>query len=160
MQLRRSSQRVTCVAVAATAPMAAPTAQAAAVVAALTAPAAPEAPTGGSAVALPASAAASLADKIQQLKAERAEISAAKKRATKELANAQRKKARLQQKARGLSDEDILEVLRLKTLTRERRQQAADGMEVPSAIPAPGPPPPPPMSSAVCVGHSWGSNGQ
>lgn len=69
--------------------------------------------------------------RIDDLKKLQAEMNAAKKRAAKNLKNLQRKKSRLCGKAKQLTDEDLLQVLKLRQLKaakkEEKTQEAGSG---------------------------------
>ena len=57
----------------------------------------------------------SLAARIAKLKAEQAALMEQKKRTSKDLKNAERKRRRLKQKARTLSDDDLVQLLQMRT---------------------------------------------
>ena len=75
-----------------------------------------------------------LTEQIQQLKEVQAEMKKAKKEAVKKLRNLQRQKKRLSVKARLLSDDDLVQVLRIrraKTQQSSGSSKASSSHEVP-----------------------------
>lgn len=62
-----------------------------------------------------AAAPESLAARIAKLKAEQAALIEQKKKTSKDLKNAERKRRRLKQKARTLSDDDLVQLLQMRT---------------------------------------------
>ena len=66
-----------------------------------------------------------LTDQIQQLKEVQAEMKKAKKEAVKKLKNLQRQKKRLSVKARLLSDDDLVQVLKLRRAKAEQSKASS-----------------------------------
>ena len=79
-------------------------------------PAAAEAPASGEAAAAPPHQGprAALNSRIQELKRQQQEQKAERKRLARDLRNEERKKKRLREKAKQLTDDDLLTVLRLR----------------------------------------------
>ena len=69
----------------------------------------------------------SLTQQIEALKKKQAEMVADRKRVKQVLRNAERKKRRLKEKARALTDDDLLAVMRLREERKQVFQQANDG---------------------------------
>ena len=69
----------------------------------------------------------SLTQQIEALKKKQAEMVADRKRVKQVLRNAERKKRRLKEKARALTDDDLLAVMRLREERKQESQQATDG---------------------------------
>ena len=70
---------------------------------------------------------------IARLKAEQKALRDERKRVSKELRNAEKKRQRLKRKAKELTDKDLLEVLELRAVTRSAKSSAAS-----AAAPSPG----------------------
>ena len=62
---------------------------------------------------------------IARLKAEQKALRDERKRVSKELRNAEKKRQRLKRKAKELTDKDLLEVLELRAVTRSAKSSAA-----------------------------------
>ena len=87
----------------------------------------------------------SLSTKIEEMKRQQAIMRAERKRAAKDLKNAQRRKRRLKGKARQLSNEDLLAVL----LMRQEQAEGSGGDDdvgAPGGSSSSGTPPAPPAS--------------
>ena len=73
-----------------------------------------------------------LSNAIQALKDKKAELKKAKVQLAKDLRNAERKKKRLRQRARQLTDEDLVQVLMLRKQARQHRDDGATEVTSPS----------------------------
>ena len=80
---------------------------------------------------------------IQRLKEEQARLRAEKKRVAKELKNAEKRRSRLKRKAKQLTDGDLLAVLEMRALEKERARTelAAAAAAAATATATPGTPP-------------------
>ena len=79
----------------------------------------------GGAAALAGNNNPSLADKIQEVKAHAADLRKAKRDAAKELKALQKKRTRLMQRARELSEGDLVEVCRMRAEAKAKAKAAA-----------------------------------